>query len=124
MDFAAGHPTIEIRWDSNDWGPYTFDFEDSIPTGHTIATATVRAFQGKKKPLDTFASPTGGGLTDVTALLIDPDYTPAIIGNYQVAVKFKYPGDDYKGERMTLIFEITTDGAAKHPFYYHTVNIK
>lgn len=125
MDFIAGHVDIEIRYNSDDWGPYLFDFEDFLPSGHTLASAWVRAFQGKKKPTDTYASPTGasGLFTDVSSLLIDPDYSPSVIGNYEVAVKFKFPGDSYKGEKFTLVFSITTDGGADHPFYFHSVKV-
>lgn len=123
MDFTSGHESIEIRYNTDLWGPYTFPFEDAIPSGTSISSVTVKAFQGKQKPADVLATPMYSGLTDVTALIIDPSYTPTIGGTSDVYVKFQYPGDTYKGEKFTVVFELTLDTSARHPFFFHYAKV-
>lgn len=126
MDFGT-HDNIEIRYNSDNWGPFKFSFADALPTSAAIATCGVLAFTGKVKPASTYSSPTlYAGLTNVTSLLIDPDYTPQVIGDTDIYVKFKYPGGDYsKGVKHTLVFTMTlsTPVDAKHAFYFHSVKV-
>ena len=126
MDFGT-HGNIEIRYNSDNWGPFKFSFSSALPSGASIATCGVKAFSGKIKPSSTYASPTlYYGLTDISTLLVDPDYSPQVIGDTDIYVKFKYPGGDYgKGTKYTLIFTMTlaTPVDAKHAFYFHSVKV-
>ena len=105
MDFEAR--TIRVRYNSADFGPHTFDFEDAIPLDTTLASVNVRAFLGKVKP--------GEDLDDETEVsaLIDGILT-AVTGDYVVSVYFDYPGAAYEGN-YTLVFEITLNNSAVHP---------
>ena len=123
MDFTDGHAAIEIRYNTDLWGPYSFPLEDAIPAGTVVSSVTVKAFQGKKKPADVLATPMYSGLTDVTSLIIDPSYAPTVGATADIYVKFQYPGDDYKGEKFTIVFEITTDTSAVHPFFFHYAKV-
>ena len=114
MDFEAR--TIRVRYNSSDFGPHTFDFEDAIPLDTTLASVSVRAFQGKVKP--------GEDLTAETevAALIDNVKT-AVTGDYVVSVYFDYPGAAYEAN-YTLVFEITLNNAAVHPYYFYKVTVE
>ena len=127
MDFGT-HDNIIIRYYTDLWGPYLFKFppctsstsnDGAIPYGTTISAVTVNAYSGKVKPSDDLATK-----TDISSVLIDPSYTPVVVNDTQVSVKFQYPGDSYKGTKATIIFELTLNTSAKHPFYFHYVVIR
>ena len=112
--------TIEIGYYTDGWGPYTFKFpiatsvtanDGLIPYGSTIASANVKAYQGNVKRSSTLADETE------IADLIDTDHAP-IIGDDTVKVKFEYPGTDFKGEKATLIFELTLSTGGMKSFYF------
>ena len=110
---------IDVMYYTDLWGVYSFDFSDALPTGDTISAVTVEAYVGNvthKSNLSEF--------TDISILLIDPAYVPQIVDNTKVYVKFQYPGSDYANQKASLIFEITTDSLAKHPFYFKYVKIR
>jgi len=120
--------SIDIRYFTNLWGPYSFAFppcssatanDGVIPYGTTIQTVSVKAYIGNVTPSATLASE-----TDITATLIDPAYTPVVSADTNVLVKFQHPGVAYKGEKATLIFELTLDTNAKHPFYFKYLRIR
>lgn len=110
---------IEVMYYTDLWGVYSFQFSDALPTGDTISAVTVNAYIGNvshKSNLSEFV--------DITTDLIDPAYAPQIVDSTKVYVKFQYPGSDYANEKASLIFEITTDSGAKHPFYFKYIKIK
>lgn len=121
MDFSSGHDNIDLRYYADDWGPYSFEFADALPESDTIDSVTVKAYLGKVKPTATLSEE-----TDMSSEIIDSDYTPQVSNNTAVLVKFKYPAavSTYKGEKATLIFEITTAAGGKYPFYFHSVRIR
>jgi hypothetical protein len=111
--------TIELRYFTDLWGVYTFEFEPGIPAGDPISAVTVEAFIGSVKSsssLSTFAT--------VTSLVVDPAYTPQIANNTQVLVKLQYPGSDYKDSKVTLVFKLTLTSGAKYPFFFPYVKVK
>lgn len=118
---------IEIGYFTDDWGPYGFKFpiasavtanDGTIPYGTTIASATVKAYQGNVNRKSTLADE-----TEVTGL-IDTDYAPTISDGHTVNVKFAYPGTTFKGQKATLIFELTLSTGAKNPFYFQYLRIR
>ncbi len=114
---------INIRYLSDNWGPYAFDFSDVVPTGDTIQSVAVDAYIGNVKSKST--------LTDFTEIpygtLVENGTevaaAPAISTN-TVTIYFRYPGDTYKGDKVTLIFELTMNSGATHPFYFQYVKIR
>lgn len=117
---------IEIRYSTDLWGPYRFNFpicssatagDGAIPFGDTISAVTVKAYLGNVKPSSVLTD-----FTEITTSVIDPGYAPTF-GNDYVVCKFQYPGDTYKGEKVTLIFELTLSSGAKHPFYFQYLKI-
>ena len=119
--------TIEVGYYTDLWGPYLFTFpintsatanDGLIPYGDTIASVTVKAYQGRVNRKSTLSEETE------IAGLIDTDFEPTIIGGYKVSVKFEHPGSTYKGEKATLIFEVTLASGAKKAFYFQYVRIR
>lgn len=121
MDFETDHVDIDLRYYSDDWGPFSFELSDALPSGDTLSAVTVKAYLGQVKPTATLSQE-----TDMSSEIIDPDYTPQVSDDTKVLVKFKYPASvsTYKGKKATLIFEITTAAGAKHAFYFHSVRIR
>ena len=126
MDFGT-HNNIEVRagttatsYVTDLWGPYSFDFEDQIPSGDTLSAITLKAFAGKVKPTSDLSA-----ATDITTQVIDPAFTPIVNGDYGVRVKFQYPTvGTYKNTKATIVFFITTVALAKKSFYFHSLVIK
>ena len=110
---------IEVMYYTDLWGVYSFDFSDALPTGDVISAVTVDAYIGNVKHKSNLSE-----FTDISANLIDPAYVPQIVDDTKVYVKFQYPGSDYANQKASLIFEITTDSLAKHPFYFKYVKIR
>lgn len=110
---------IEVGYYTDLWGPYVFPFVHKLPAGDTLDSVDVRAFIGTVERTSDLT-----GLTEITSDLIDSGFTPAISNDTNVVVKFQYPGDDYKGESASLVFEITTTAGGKHSFYHHFVVIQ
>lgn len=115
---------IELRAGTDNWGLFTFDFTDSIPSDSTVTNVTISAYAGRISPRDAELSDLGvfefPGQTAVT--IVDSDYVPTITDNV-VSVKLIYPGDAYKG-RATLVFLIEIDGGGLFPFFFSRVIIK
>lgn len=122
MDFGT-HDDIEISWNTDFWGPYVFDLSSKIPTGATIATCGAKVFEGKIKKSATYASPTlFVSLTDISDQVIEPDYSPQVVGDSDVYIKFQNPSGDYKkGEKCTLIITITLSGGGNRAFWFYAV---
>ena len=119
---------IECSYYMDLWGPYLFTFpiatsatanDGAIPYLDTISSVTVRAFLGKVTKKSTLSSE-----TEITDDLIDPSYTPDVLGDNIVRVKIQYPGATYKGQKATLIFEVNAVALGKKDFYYHYVRIR
>ena len=117
-DFDQGE--IEVRYFTDLWGAYSFDFSDAIPAGDTIKTPTVRAFIGNVRDSATLAS-----FTEITTNLIDPSFTPATADSgLTVLVRFQYPGNTYTNNRVSLVFELELHSGAKHPFIFKYVRVE
>lgn len=129
-DFPLGR--INVRrassiGSSDLWGPHLWKFpactsatanDGMIPYNTTINSVSVKAYQGNVKASDTL-----GSFTEITTL-IDPSYTPQIVDDVNVSVKFQWPGDTYKGQKATLIFLLTLSNTAVHPFFWQYVHIE
>ena len=120
--------TIEVGYNTDLWGPYGFRFPIStsdtandgmLPAGDKISAVTVRAFQGRVTRKSTLSAETE------IMTLVDPAYTPTINATGdKVQIKLQYPGDTYKGQKATLIFELTLDSGATKSFYFTYVRIR
>ena len=122
-DFPAtstgGTPTsIEVRYNTDYWGVYSFNFENAIASGATIGAVTVRAFEGTVRTSDDISDQ-----TEISALLIDPGYTPQISGGTSVLVRFQFPGATYTDAKATVVFEVSSGGGT-YPFFFPYVRIK
>lgn len=113
-DFDYGE--IEVRYNSTDYGPFTFDFEDQAPSGATISSVTVKSYDGNVKAGDLLS-----GETETTSSLVDSAKTAAT-GDYTVGVYFNYPGVSYEGNH-TLFFEITWSNSAIHSYVFYKVKV-
>lgn len=114
-DFDYGQ--IEIRYNSTDYGPFTFDLEDAAPSGTIISSVTVKSYSGNVKAADLLSAE-----ENTTALLIDAAKTGPS-GDYTVGVYFNYPGVDYEGNH-TLFFEVTWNNDAVHSYVFYKVVVK
>ena len=111
---AADFPTfkIEVRYNSLDYGPFSFDFEDACPSGVTVSSATVRSFLGKYDTDDDLSD-----FTETTSELVDTAKT-AVSGNYTVNVYFNFPGTSTNQDlKHTLVFEITFSNSGTHNYH-------
>lgn len=110
---------IEIRSTSNNWGPFNFDLTNRIPSGDSVTSFTVAAYVGTVEPTDTLTS-----FTEMSANLIETN--PAKSNSATtLQIYMKYPGVAYKGENITLVFNVTfTNQGGVHPFYFHHVKIQ
>lgn len=117
LDFSK--EKIEIRGTSTDYGPFTFDFQDALPSGVTVSSVTVESYLGKITPEDELS-----GQTETTDELIDAVKT-AVSGSYGVAVYFNYPTTDaYNSDKdHTLIFKLTLSNDAKHDYWFQWVKV-
>jgi len=121
-DFEAVN--IDINHYSDNWGPFIFHIPSAtsqeandglIPFGSTLVSANVRAFVGIIRtgaPLEDY--------TEVTAQLVDPDITPSVEPNL-IRVYFCYPGVEYKGKQITIVFESILSTGAKQAFFFNSV---
>ena len=110
---------IEVMYYTDLWGVYSFDFSNALPSGDIISSVTVEAYIGNVKHSSNLSE-----FTDISSDLIDPAYTPQIVDDTKVYVKLQYTGSTYANQKASIIFEITTDSGAKHPFYFKYVKIK
>jgi hypothetical protein len=114
MDFEAG--TIEIREDSLNYGPFTFDLTDVAPSGAVINTVAVTSYKGKVNPSDELADE-----TETTDELIDAVLTTST-GDYVVSVYFNYPGIDLEANH-TLVLTVTWDNTAVHSYFFYKIKV-
>lgn len=78
---------IDIRYYSDEWGVYSFNFSPGLPTGSSLATPIyVQAWVGNVGPTNNLASET------MVENLIDPEFTIATDdGPTNVILKLQYP---------------------------------
>jgi hypothetical protein len=112
-DFPAG--TIEVREDSLNYGPFTFDMTDAAPSGAVISSVVCNVYDGKVQPSDALASK-----TEITGI-IDVALTGAT-GDYVVSVYFNYPGVSSEGNH-TLVITITWDNTAVHTYFFYKIKV-
>lgn len=105
---------IEIRYATDSWGPHNFDLEKAIPSGTSISSVVVKSYLGKvDKGTDLSAE------TETTSELIDAIQSLPISATV-VSCYFDYPVTAaWQGQKHTLVFEITLDNGAVHPFFHH-----
>jgi hypothetical protein len=119
FEFESGKITIQAG--ASDWGPYTFDFEEGLPAGRTIASCVVTSYLGRVKPEDSDLLAT---FTDTTAELIN---TSVMSSGYVVSVYFDRPTTAaYINAKHSLVFTVTLDaagGGGAHSAFYYNVNV-
>jgi len=110
---------IDIRYNSLDYGPFSFDFTDACPTDITVSDVTLRSFVGSvdiDDDLDDF--------TESTDELIDAAKT-VVTGSYTVNAYFNFPTTAaYQGTRHSLVFEITFSNEGTHNFYGRSIWVR
>ena len=114
MDFESGK--IEIREDSLNYGPFTFDLTDVAPSGAVISSVAVTSYSGKVNPSNELADE-----TETTTELIDAALT-ASTGDYVVSVYFNYPGVALEANH-TLVLTVTWDNTAVHSYFFYKVMV-
>jgi hypothetical protein len=119
LEFESGQITIQAS--ASDWGPFTFDLEDGIPSGRTVASAVVKTYLGRVKPEDSDILST---FTETTSELIN---TNSMSSNYVVAVYFDRPTTAaYINQKHTVVITFTLDaagGGGTHSAFYYYVNV-
>ena len=117
-DFPSGK--IEIRYSTDNWGPFNFDLSNALPSGDTIADVDVKAYLDNIKPTADLSEE-----TEITSSLIDTNVAPTHDGDSTVSLYLKYPGDTYKGQKATLVITVTlTNQTGVHPFFFNYVSIQ
>ena len=119
IEFEAG--SITIQADAADWGPFTFDFENGIPAGRTIASAVVKSYLGRVKPTDSDIIST---FTETTSELI---HANSMSSDYIVAIYFNRPTTAaYINQKHSLVITFTLDaagGGGTHSAFFYNVNV-
>lgn len=114
MDFEAG--TIEVREDSVNYGPFTFDLTGVAPDGAVISSVAVTSYSGKVQPSAELADE-----TETTTELIDVALTGST-GDYVVSVYFNYPGVALEANH-TLVLTVTWDNTAVHSYFFYKIKV-
>lgn len=108
---------IDLRDVTDDWGPFSVDLEGGPPPGQSITDCVIRAYAGKVDKEDDRSQ-----LTDVAAQVIEAD--SITISGFVVGWRMQGPTDtSLRGQKMTLVFEVTASGGGVHPFYFYCVNV-
>jgi hypothetical protein len=119
LEFESGQITIQAS--ASDWGPFTFDLEDGVPSGRTVASAVVKTYLGRVKPEDSDILST---FTETTSELIN---TNSMSSNYVVAVYFDRPTTAaYINKKHTVVITFTLDtagGGGTHTAFFYYVNV-
>ena len=113
-DFPTG--SIDIRYNSNEYGPFGFDFTDALPSGITVSSAVVRSFSGTVKREDDLSDK-----TETTSSLIETASTT--VSSPYVYVYFQFPTTTYTNASHTLVFELTLSNSAVHSFIFRYVKV-
>jgi len=120
---------IEVGYNTLNWGVYKFTFpicstadanDGLIPFGTTVVNAEVKAYSGnvkRKSDLSLFTLVPG---------LVDDDssYPITVVNDNEVHITLSYPGDSYKGEKVTLIFELELTSGPKRSFYHQYIKVR
>jgi hypothetical protein len=107
---------INIRYNSNEWGPFAFDLTDMLPVGTTVSSAVIRSFLGNVKKTDDLSDE-----TETTSVLVETAST-AVSSPYVYAY-FQYAGTTYINTKHTLVFEITLSNSAVTALYFQYINV-
>lgn len=109
--------TIDVRYFSDQWGPYNFEFSPLIPPGSSISSFTIKTFLGKIDKGSLFHNE-----TETTLELID-NAACEIKNDTSIDVYFNFPSTyaSALGTIHTLVFQLTLDNGGSHPFYFHQV---
>jgi hypothetical protein len=109
---------IELRYFSDNWGPFSFNFGNLLPPGLNLSHIDLKVYVGDVNPASNLSE-----ATEITDEIIDSDMLPLIDKN-TVLVYFKYPtSGNLKGVKATLLFEFTLDTPARHVAYFQYVKI-
>lgn len=121
MKFQFESGKITLQANAADWGPYTFDFENGLPAGRTVASAVVQSYLGRVKPED---SDVLAAETETTSELI---HANSMSSDYVVAVYFNRPTTAaYINQKHSLVITVTLDaagGGGTHSAFYYYVNV-
>lgn len=114
MEFETG--LIEVGHTASKWGPFAFDFEDGLPSGVTISSASVKSYLGRVTKTDKLSDE-----TETTSELIN---SSALASSYVVNVFFDLPTTStYLGDSHTVVFELTLSNAGTHSAYFYRVKV-
>jgi hypothetical protein len=115
MDFGTG--SIEIRYNTDSWGPFDFDFIDALPAGETIATVSVQAYYGNMKPKSDISA-----FTSCATLI---ELGTLCTSSHHVQMKLQHPLTDPgdTGKKCTLRINVSTESGGKYPFLFYPVKI-
>lgn len=119
VEFESGKITIQAEADA--WGPFTFDFEDGLPSGRTIASCVVKSYLGRVKPEDSDVLST---FTETTSELIDSN---SMSSDYVCAVYLNRPTTAaYINQKHSIVITFTLDaagGGGTHTAFFYYVNV-
>ncbi len=85
------------------------------PGDETVNGVIIKAFEGKIKPTDDISSQ-----VNVSAQIIESG--SETISGTEIGWKMFWSAA-LKGKKLTLVFELTTTGGAKHPFFLYYVHV-
>ena len=110
---------ICIQSNASEWGPFTFNFADGLPTGKTLSSVTVKSYLGRVKPDN---SDTLSSFIETTSELIG---TTAVVSDTQATVQFNRPTTStYINANHTLVFTVTlSGGGGTHDAFYYRVEV-
>lgn len=80
---------IKVRENTDNWGPFRFDFTGGYPSGGTLTSATVKSYLNSE---------------ETTSLLIESG--SVVVSHPYVDLKLQYPGSSYTGYHK-LVFTLT-----------------
>lgn len=110
--------SIELRYFTDNWGPYSIDIASAVPSGAAITDVTIKAY-AKNVTARTDTSQ----LSEIQDQIVESGSVS--FSGTQVFFSLQYPADEtLKGKRCTLVFEITVTGGRQYPFYLSAVSIK
>ena len=114
MDFGTG--SIEIRRNTDNWGPYELDLSTSLPTGLRIVECDASIYVGKLKTTSTKSD------FGTCASVIESGTIAT--SNQAIQFKTQYPGDAYKSSKCTIVFTVTLSSGAINSFYFYPVYVR
>ena len=108
-DFRGSN--IIVRASSSMWGPFEFDFSETLPNGCKLANCNITSWQKG---------------TETTKYLVEP--SSVITLGARVSIRLKCPKDTdgnaiYKGNHI-LLFHIKADNGALHTIRFEYVSVE